>query len=240
MACHGGPDIVEDNLVLCLDAANTKSYPGTGATWTDIMGGNDGTLTNEPTFSSDNGGYLIFDGTNDYVNLGTTAAVITSGSFTVEAWAYKDSTTAENSLFNIEDSNQGVILLSAGKSSGSSDDYRFTVRKGAYGANPDLNLLGTVSGVGLNEWHHFVGTFDNNTGTAILYIDGSQIDNATNTSVQNFSFSGTLNVGIQIGVSAGTARFHDGRISQVRAYTSALSASEVQQNYNALKGRFGL
>ena len=61
--------IVTDGLVICLDAANTKSYPGSGTTWTDTIGGNVGTLTNGPTFNSANAGYIAFDGTDDYLSL---------------------------------------------------------------------------------------------------------------------------------------------------------------------------
>jgi hypothetical protein len=62
------PRTITDGLVLCLDAANSKSYPGSGTTWTDLSGlGNTGTLTNGPTYSSANGGSLVFDGVNDYV-----------------------------------------------------------------------------------------------------------------------------------------------------------------------------
>ena len=57
--------IVTDGLVLCLDAASKRSYPGTGTVWTDLKGGNNGTLTNGPTFSSDNGGSIVFDASND-------------------------------------------------------------------------------------------------------------------------------------------------------------------------------
>ena len=68
MATNYSPSIVTDGLVLCLDAANTKSYPGSGTTWTDISGrGNNGTLTNGPTFSSDDGGSIVVDGSNDFI-----------------------------------------------------------------------------------------------------------------------------------------------------------------------------
>ncbi len=63
------PSIVTDGLVLCLDAANSRSYPGTGATWTDLKGGNNGTLENGPTFDAANGGSIVFDGTDDIVNV---------------------------------------------------------------------------------------------------------------------------------------------------------------------------
>ena len=73
MALAHSPRIVRDGLAFYLDAANTKSYPGSGTTWTDISGkGNDGTLTNGPTFSSDNLGSIVFDGSNDHIgSIGT-------------------------------------------------------------------------------------------------------------------------------------------------------------------------
>ena len=70
MAYRNGPKIVTDGLVLCLDAAIGKSYPGSGTSWTDLSGnGNNGTLQNTPTFNSANGGSLIFDAANDVVSL---------------------------------------------------------------------------------------------------------------------------------------------------------------------------
>ena len=69
MSLSRGPKIVTNGLVLYLDAANKKSYPGSGTTWTDLSGNNNtGTLTNGPTFDSNNGGSIVFDGTNDYVS----------------------------------------------------------------------------------------------------------------------------------------------------------------------------
>ena len=65
MGLSHSPRIVTDGLVFCLDAANIRSYPGTGTTWTDLKGGNEGTLTNGPTFSSDNAGSISTDGSND-------------------------------------------------------------------------------------------------------------------------------------------------------------------------------
>jgi len=74
MGVHNGAIIPQNGLQLLLDAANTKSYPGSGTTWTDLSGnGNTGTLTNSPTFTTDNGGAIRFDGTNDYVVVADTA-----------------------------------------------------------------------------------------------------------------------------------------------------------------------
>ena len=70
MALAHSPSIVTDGLALCLDGANVKSYPGSGTTWKDLSGkGNDGTLTNGPTFSSDDGGSILVDGSNDFISI---------------------------------------------------------------------------------------------------------------------------------------------------------------------------
>ena len=80
------PRVVTDGLVLCLDAGNVKSYPGSGTTWTDLSGkGNTGTLTNGPTYSSANGGSIVFDGVDDRVS-GT--SFNTGQNFTINAWIY--------------------------------------------------------------------------------------------------------------------------------------------------------
>ena len=81
------PRIITDGLVLCLDAANTRSYPGTGATWTDLKGSNNGTLTNGPTFSNDNGGGIVFDGTDDDVDFSTSFLDVSANQgVTISAW----------------------------------------------------------------------------------------------------------------------------------------------------------
>ena len=70
MSLNHSPAIVTDGLVLCLDAGNSRSYPKSGTTWTDLKGSNNGTLLNSPTFSSSNRGEIVFDFTDDQVNLG--------------------------------------------------------------------------------------------------------------------------------------------------------------------------
>ena len=83
MAINYSPKIIRDGLVLCLDAANPKSYPGTGTAWTDLSGsGNNGTLVNGPVYSSANGGSIDFDGSNDYSSLSSNIIPAT-GAFTV-------------------------------------------------------------------------------------------------------------------------------------------------------------
>jgi len=89
---NNGPKIVTSGLVLALDAGNTKSYPGSGTVWTDLSGnGNTGTLTNGPTFNSSNGGSIVFDGVDDFVNIPyntywNTNVFGTATNFTLECW----------------------------------------------------------------------------------------------------------------------------------------------------------
>jgi hypothetical protein len=90
MAFFHSPRIVTDGLVLALDAANSLSYPGSGTTWTDLSGkGNNGTLVNGPTFDQANGGSIVFDGTDDYVNL-PDGLLSGTGDFTIIQWVQCD------------------------------------------------------------------------------------------------------------------------------------------------------
>ncbi len=91
MGLAHSPRTVTDGLVLALDAGNTKSYPGSGTAWTDLIGSNNGTLTNGPTYNSDNGGSIVFDGTNDYVTISDDSDfTFGTGDLTVEAWFKPD------------------------------------------------------------------------------------------------------------------------------------------------------
>ena len=94
MACYGGPNVVDDSIIFCVDAGNTKSYPGTGTTWTDIIGGLSGSISGA-TYNSDDGGSIIFDGSNDVVTFGSDGAAVVNGltHLTLETWFKSDSTS---------------------------------------------------------------------------------------------------------------------------------------------------
>ena len=81
---YTGPYIVTDGLTLAVDAGSTRSYPGIGTTWTDLVGSNNGALENSPTFDSGNGGSIVFDGTDDYVRFGNTGLTLKS----INIWCY--------------------------------------------------------------------------------------------------------------------------------------------------------
>ena len=95
MSYKYGPSIVTDGLVFYVDAANENSYPGSGTDWADLSGDATATLTNGPTYSSNNGGYIDFDGSNDHVEV-TGINVSALSTFTLEAWVYPTLYTSNN------------------------------------------------------------------------------------------------------------------------------------------------
>ena len=233
MATNYNPSIVTDGLRFCLDAANTKSYPGSGTTWTDISGKNhDGTLTNGPTFSSDNGGCIVFDGANDHIGMLGTATDLgindTSSSFSFSVW-FKTGTTSEKYMFdNFDGSTQDISCrLDGGELElylrGSSGGIVNAVRYGSYT---------------LNAWNNAVYNFDSSTSPDIFtaYVNGINTGTSTSHFSGNFESGSNFRIGMR---PAGGGQF-SGRIACAMLYNKSLTEAEVKQNYNALKGRFGL
>ena len=229
----GGVNIVTDGLVLYLDAANTKSYPGSGTVWTDVSRtGANGTLVNGPTFNSGNGGSIVFDGTNDYVTLSRPSQLVTGGQITI--CLYARWTTVGTTTSTIQE------LISNNHSSSPNQGFSIEDR-------PDLSksltfqtnwgvgssFVQSTFQVGDGNWHFICGTNDGTTSK--LYIDGILNNQAAS--------AGLAPVQSNIGIgywSFQNIRFLNGRIPQVQIYNRALTAQEVRQNYNATKNRFGL
>ena len=236
MALSHSPSIVTDGLVLCLDAGNPKSYPGSGTTWTDLSSnGNTGTLVNGVGYNSGNLGSLSFDGVNDYVGCGSgidsTISFGQGKSFTLEVFfETNDYTTL-----------QSIIARRNIDGSGSTDYMIFY---------QDSNLIfgtGTASNIGAwrnlgtaftynNQIMHFCGVVNSTgdeTGTKITYKNGVQIDSVSYTKKASPTANQTF-----IGKVNGDSLYFNGKIYSTKIYNRALTASEIQQNYNALKSRF--
>lgn len=221
-----GPKIVTDGLALCLDAGNSKSYPGSGTVWTDLSrSGNNATL-NGPAFSSADGGHMIFDGINDYAVVSNSSSLnMGDRSFTADIWlAVTSFSSAERIIleYNIW-GNSGTYQLSS------------------YGNLIIINFVGTsqasytytpfTTGV----WLNFVGVFDNVNNFRYIYINGSRVlQTSTTQEIANVVSS------LYIGSRGGSSLFLPCKMSSVKMYNRALSISEVRQNYNATKGRFKL
>lgn len=220
------PRIVRDGLVLYLDAANTKSYPGSGTTWTDISGkGYDGTLINGPTFSSDDLGCVVFDGSNDRVDGVHNSELNLRNDLTVECWFRRTGGRSDwVRVFGKGDSTNRTYGLWYHVNS----NYFLYQR---YSGSSNMNVLLTKSVV-LNEWYHMVGTSSGSTHT--LYVNGDNMGTVSNSSTF-YSSTNPYKVGY-----GNIHLTHIGNVSNCRIYNRGLSEAEVKQNYNALKGRFGL
>ena len=219
MAFSRGPSIVKDGLVLYLDAANQKSYPGSGTTWYDKSGnGNNSTLTNSPTFSSSNSGTFNFDESNDYVKVDNTSILPTAAYTKIAA-------------FRPESSTSNII------SGGSDGQHAFwmggTSTTLQSGHNGNWGTVTYSPGDMLNQWWIGAVTFNTVTGW-VLYLNGQQVDTDASTS----TFTGVSTV--RIGAYNDAANLFDGDIATVMIYNRALTAEEILQNYNATKSRFGL
>jgi len=225
-----GPNIVEEGLVLALDAANTKSYPGTGTTWYDLSGNsNNGTLTNGPTFDSGNQGSIVFDGTDDFVTIPHDSTQSFSGNFSIEAVIYPTDNTA-NCIIQKGSGNdyyQEYWLLQDMRGSNRS----FSLIMGKTG-NTSANYISTGNISVLNTFHHVIATVNGTTAT--IYVNNVQ--EGTGTISNRIQSTSALRIGRRVDNFA-TA---EGKIPIVKLYNRALTASEVLQNYNATKSRFGL
>jgi len=225
MAFNYSPKIVTDGLVLALDAANVKSYPGSGTTWNDLSrGGNNGTLINGPTFNSANGGGIVFDGVDDRIEINDNNSIDIVDNLTIECWFYTiDYTNLYSVNFirkmsTISDAN--FIFYFAGTYTPKKIRVLAT-RNGVWGlvspTSVDLNL---------NQWYHVVWSYSNG---GLLYINGISQGTKTGGGLLSIN-SDQIILGNRL----------NGGISNFKMYNKALSPTEIQQNYNATKTRYGL
>jgi len=240
-ASHG-PKVVTGGLVLCLDAGNSKSYPGSGTTWTDLSGnGNNGTLLNGVGYNGSNLGSLSFDGIDDFVNVPSGIPTRTD-TFTNEIWVYPTSLTGGQNGYST------LIRMIGTRPDNSSGDFYFQLRDLGQvhcgirntedtGYDDYTSDNGVVS---INNWFHIVQVIDRPSGNLKFYVNNSLILNES-TSTYSIITSSPIQIAQQDTDVNGTfARRLTGRVSNVKLYNKALTATEVSQNFNALKSRFGL
>jgi hypothetical protein len=222
---HNTNSIVTQNLVLCLDAANIKSYSGSGATtWSDLSGnGNNGTLTGNPTYSSLYSGSIVFDGSSQY---GTVSNNITpgTGDFAVSIWVYKTEIVANRYVWDF--GSNGAVLAS-----GTSDGPGFRYYNPTIGLGSPLYTSGPIHNI--NTWYNIV--ISRISGITYFYSNGSLIISAADAGNIG-SWGTTLTIG---GYGGGAGYYTQGNISNFLVYKNkGLTAAEVSQNYNALKSRY--
>jgi hypothetical protein len=212
--------IVQDGLVLNLDAGVDESYSG-GTVWRDLKGGNNGTLTNGPTFSSDNGGSLVFDGSNDYI--ARSNFIGTTSTFSVCHWIKLAVNQKTRTIFsNYTSSNRGWVT--------GISDYAQNVVKFYLGNTVHLYAS---SALDVNVWYLVSVTYDN--GNPKIYIN----DTLNNSSSATVVFGSTL-YSNDIGRLGVGSQYFNGSIANVSVYNRALTGDEIARNYNATRHRFGV
>ena len=215
--------IVQDGLVLNLDAGVDKSYPRNGTTWYDLSNNGNGTLTNGPTFSRNNGGVITFDGTDDNVTLGTGGSLGLDSYHSVEFWVYP-----------FTDSGDQGLLRNLG-SGGNTNNYMHYLFRGA---NIHMgwyqNDLKAFNQMVPNNWYHIVFLLDSADDKRRIYKNSSLV--ATDSSAQTTTPNVT-NTTTYLGYYG---PYFNGLMATCRIYNRSLTATEVLQNYNIMKARFGL
>jgi hypothetical protein len=236
--------IVQSGIVLNLDAGVSSSHSGIGTTWADLSGnGKNGTLTNGPTYNSSNGGSIAFDGTNDYASISSPSPLSGTQSFTFEIWVNFTSITG-----NFGGISKCAWLFAGGTGSGagqpefavrSANNTSFTPNtiefgRGNGGTTGSLNI--NVSSLMSNgNWYQIV-LARTASNAQVVYLNGSSIGTGN---VSNSFSDGITNFG-SIENNVNFSGYLNGRVSNIKIYNRALTAAEVQQNYNATKTRFSL
>jgi hypothetical protein len=231
---YGGTGYVTSGLTLNLDAGNYASYPTTGTKWVDISGNyNNTTLINGPVWSNTSGGTITFDGSDDFATITRTNSISPTTAISQESWVN----------FNSSSDTQVIIGMQLGDSSNNSYALWFQggLFSGEVGANGNFDNIGYTWTPTVGTWYHLSHTYDGTIQR--LYINGVQVQTKNTSGLISYNVNNTkLVIGgdYNSGYDGGLTARMNGKISIVRIYDRALSASEILQNYNALKGRFGL
>jgi len=237
MAYANGPRIVTDGLILCLDAANTKSYPGSGTAWNDLSGSSyNGTLYNSPAFSSANKGIINFDGTDDHCPLDTTTSSEIrniSTPYTLMAWIrpHTQHTGAIVGAYSCSGTTMGIYFRVYSNSGNLRAQAFYTTSTGGFGARENYTTVAT------DTWHQLSVVVTGTTSAAYMKIYVNNIPSS------NYSIGAIMalnTVGWRIGRANCGGDYFNGEIGRVSMYNRDFSASEIEHNYNALKGRYGL
>lgn len=238
--------IVTDGLILYLDAANVKSYPGSGTVWTDLSRSElTASLVSGPTFNSANRGVIVFDGSNDYVNNGN-SSIFSFGNgtndlpFSVSVWVLFSSvggSTFKGIVSKDNGTQREWALLENG-----SGKIRVFLKNTLNNPNINQQSIDSSTTYLTNTWYNIVFTYDGSGGSnaadgMYLYTNGV-VEFPTNVTKGTYiAMSSTI---ANLNIGRYSTNYFSGRISNTKIYNRALSAQEVLQNYNATKSKFGL
>lgn len=242
MGLNHSPSIVTNGLVLALDAANPKSYPGSGNTWIDMSSNrHSATLNSSNTVYSTNfGGTFVFNGSNSTIQTTLTNYPLASWTepFSAECWIYIPTSDVWNTTNRSGIFHRGSFVGYHGLFKGlTNNQVIFSLRGNTGGANYTTGIITRDS------WYHLVGTWSGTNTEALsnLYINGT-LANSSNLSsvIVEAPEVGTPWIIGNPTVEGSTGSYFTGNVSSAKVYQKALSAIEVLQNYNAIRGRYGL
>jgi len=236
MGFYRGPNIVTDGLVLALDAGNTKSYQSGSTTWLDKSGyANNGTLTNGPTFNSGNGGSIVFDGVDDFVS---TPIQELNRPCTLSVWVNFNSLTGFQTLAGQDTStaiSRGRFYFQ--KPGSTQDGFLLNiVNFSIVLSSNSIVVVNAINPVVINRWYNYSAVLT--TTTLALYENGilqNTVSDSNTFLTPNTPI--TLNAGY---FNNSIVDYINGKSSSFLIYNRALTAQEIQQNYNATKSRYNL
>jgi len=214
-------------LLLYLDAGNSTSYPGTGATWFDLADSpiaNNATLVNSPAYSTNNGGYFTFAKTSSQSATVSGNGMVPAAAYTKSVWFYLNDLTSDHNLVSSDVG--GHFMFFSGTPKLYCGHANWTTG-GAYTQYP------STTNFSAGAWYHAVLTYTTAAGMK-LYVNGA-LDSTYTANKTAHVGTGETNVG-----RFGAGNFLNGRISQVMTYDRAIDEAEVTKIYNASKGRYGL
>jgi hypothetical protein len=225
MSLGHGAVVVRNGLILNLDAANIKSYIGTGTAWKDISGNeNNSILNNGPTYSTTNSGILTLDGTNDWIDCGN-ASIFSPPSLTASIMIRCASFSTRPHIF--------------GRGSGTAGNFYMVVETNSVfrfyndiGAN--WTIAANTAAFPLNTWTYVTATHDG-SNSKIFYNGVLQVSTPRVGFLRNWQ-SNTL----QIGTISSGSQITNGSVAAAHLYNRALTEAEILQNFNALRGRYGI
>ena len=233
---YANNQIVTDGLVFYLDAANTRSYPGSGTSVIDMVNNTTTSLINGTSFSSTSPQYFDLDGVNDEIQVTSNSFTNLLNNWTIDCWFNTDVTSGEateNPLWwktSIDGLNNDTFMM--GIRNG-------VIRAGLERASDDAGFMRSAStSLSTGVWYNAVTTYDNNTLN--IYLNGSNDGSWVIGAVTAYSGNSAGRIGSTLHTNHGTKGAFNGKIANFKLYNRALSSTEILQNYNATKTRFGL
>ena len=225
--------VIQDNLILNVDAGASDSYSGSGTTWTDLSGsGNNITLSSSGISynSTDGGGSIVFDGTNGQGTSSINLTNMNSGG-SLEIWCKITDTSGYRHIGGWRASASAFYMLLL------NNDGRMEARaKWSSAAYRDIVSSDYGTSFWANNWNHIVFTNSGSDSKTRFYLNGSLVSTSSDT-IATFPSNTLFELMKTANLSTGTAA---GRLSQVRVYSDTLSDSEIAHNYDVTKGRFGI